>query len=651
MPTFSSQPQNYKPSKDIPFVWNTFKSGLNTLEQKNEIGNDQITQAQNMMLVGKGIPTKRWGTGLYFQAGNVTGSVRGLKSFYQVSGAATVVELLAITDDGFLTKLNGASYTRLTGASWASGNQAYMAQLDNKMYIVNGQRELVRYSLPTLIGFPTIAVPVITGATNLSNATGTNTKGYRMTAVSQAGETVGSTTFNLSAQPVNLGGLAGGTVRLIFTGVSTATGVLQGYNIYGRTPGYERFLANVGVNDTFFDDNGSAIPQEFNFPPTVDTTGGPLAKFITRYQDRLIVANIRGEPTKLMISGRAPNQEKFDISFGGNYLFVEPGTGDEITQIYGFSDRIIVFKERSIWQFTIGIGQIGNFFYANPTLKLITSSYGCIAPGSVVAVENDIYFMTRRGVFSLGYQPNFAFDVLRSNEVSTRVRPFFQSLTVSQQKSAVAAYFDYKYFIAFPGLKQMMVFDRARLAWYGPWNLDSTVFENFTDSAGLQHLLMAASGTVNVDEISSDYISDKGTAIQTILTTKVEDFGDWALFKNIRNIFTNMQSVTGSVGVTIIIETRAGLTQAAKTFTVTPRSGNSGWGADMWGSIPWGSSNAQTGGIDAVVTIKWSNLNKVGRTMQMTFTTTNLQDNYQLLGIRGDVKPLGRGTLPSSWRA
>lgn len=650
MPTFSNNVAPYRPSKDISFVWNTFKGGLNNLEQKNEIRQDQVTQAQNMMLVGKGIPTKRWGTALFFQAGNATGSIRGLKSFYQVSGAATVVELLAVTDDGYLTKKNGASYTRLTGVSWASGNQMYMAQLNNQMYFVNGQRELVRYSMPTLVGFATIAVPVITGATNLSNASGTDTKGYRLTAVSQVGETVGSSTFQLANQPINLGGLAGGTLRLIWTGVSTASGILTGFNIYGRSPGYERFIGSAGPQSTFFDDNGSVAPTEFNFPPTADTTGGPLGKFITRYQDRLIIANIAGYPTRLLISGRAPNQEKFDISFGGNYLEIEQGAGDPINQVIGFSDRVIVFKEKSIWQFTIGIGQLGNFFYANPTLKLITQSYGCIAPGSVVAVENDTYFLTRRGVFSLGYQPNFAFDVLRSNEVSTRVRPFFQSLTIAQQKSAVATYFDYKYFIAFPGLKQMMVFDRARLAWYGPWNIDSTVFENFTDSAGLEHLLMAAANTVNVDEISSSYISDKGTTIQTILTTKVEDFGDWALFKNIRNIFTNMQNVIGTVGVSITIETRAGLVSTVKSFNVTTKAGSSGWGADMWGSIPWGSTNAKSGGIDSVVTIKWSNLNKLGRTMQLTFTTTNLQDNYQLLGIRGDVKLVGRGTLPSSWR-
>jgi len=152
VPIFNNNTKAYRPTKDAEFNWSTFKGGLNILEQKNEIAQNEVTQAQNIMFVGRGIPTKRWGTKLYYQAGNATGSVRGLQGFYQTSGSATVVELLSVTDDGYLTKQNGASYTRITGASWASGNQMYMAQLDNKMYFVNGQRELVRYSMPTLVG-------------------------------------------------------------------------------------------------------------------------------------------------------------------------------------------------------------------------------------------------------------------------------------------------------------------------------------------------------------------------------------------------------------------------------------------------------------------------------------------------------------------
>src|SRR5690348_6321837 len=134
MPSLNTTPPQYRPTKDVAFDWDTFRRGLNTLLRDNEIGKDEISQAEHILLKGKGIPTKRWGTKLYFQAGNATGSVRGLLGFYP-SGASGGNELLAITDDGYLTKKSGASYSTLTGASWASGYNAEMVQLDNKVYI------------------------------------------------------------------------------------------------------------------------------------------------------------------------------------------------------------------------------------------------------------------------------------------------------------------------------------------------------------------------------------------------------------------------------------------------------------------------------------------------------------------------------------
>ena len=648
MPIFGGTKSSYKPQRPVEFVWDTFKGGLNTLLRENEVAKDEVVQAENIVLKGKGIPTKRWGTALYHQAGNVTGQARGLKGYYTSNGT---VELLGLTDDGYLTIKSGASYSTLTGASWASGNNAYMTQLNDSVYIVNGQRELVRYSLPTLVGFPTIGLPAVTGATNLSNASGSTVKGYRVSAVSSVGETVASSTFELRSQPISLGGNAGGTIRLFITPPSTASGILQGMNVYGRDSGNERFVGFLPGNATVFNDDGSAIPSEFTYSPTADSTGGPLAKYIIRFQDRLVFAGLSGEPSKVLISGRVPNHEKFDLSFGGNYIEIEPDAGDDIIQLVGFSDRIVVFKERSIWQITLSSEQIGNFFITTPNLKLITQSHGCIAPRSVVPVENDVFFLTRQGVNTLGYESGFAFDTLRSNELSVKIRPFFKNLTITQKQNAVAVYFDKKYIIAFPGLDKTMVFDRERLAWVGPWTLDASVYEVFYDSDNNEHLLYGHDDLVNVDEYSENFTDDKGSAISTILRTRQEDFGDWSLFKTIRNIFTQFKNITGSVSVDIRLEQRNGSVVSAKSATITPSTGNSGWGADVWGTQLWGSSNSAGGGADAQQVIRWFNLNKAARTMQMTFTTTSLGDNFELLGVRGDAKPIGSGFRPSSWRA
>lgn len=648
MPVFlSSNSYGYKDERPTEFVWDTFRKGLNTILRENEIGKDELAQADNLLLIGKGIPTKRWGTALYHQAGNATGSVRGLKGYYTSLGT---VELLAITDDGYLTKKSGASYSVINGASWASGYNAYMTQLDDSIYIVNGQRELVRYSLPTLVGFPTIAIPTGLGASNLSNATGGTAKSYRVSAISSVGETLASSAYALTNQPQTLGDPAGGVIRLQWTGVSTASGVLQGYNVYGRDGGEERFLGSVPAQTTVFLDDGSAIPREFTFPQTADSTGGPKAKYVERFFDRLVFAGLDGEPSKVLISGRVPNQEKFDLSFGGNYINIEPDAGDNITQIKVFRDRIIVFKERSIWQITLTTEQVGNFYITTPVLTLITNSKGCIAPRSVVAVEGDIYFLSRNGVNSLGYQSGFAIDLLQSNEISVKVRPFFKSLSISQKMYATASYFDFKYILSFPGLDRTMVFDRERSAWIGPWSRDANVYEVFYDESNNDHLLFGRDDSALVDEYSENYATDKGAAIQTILRTRQEDFGNWASFKEIDSIFTQFRNITGSVSADITLEQRTGTVVSGESFDVTPNTGASGWGADLWASSLWGSTNAAIGGVDTQQTIRWANLNKPARTVQLTIRTTGVNSDYELLGIRGQAYPEGRGFLPSSWR-
>ena len=290
---FSSRTQAYKPTRDIQFEWNTFRKGLNTLLRENEIAKEELSQANNILLKGRGVPTKRWGTALYYQSGNATGSVRGLKGMYYSNGT---VELVALTDDGFLTLQNGSSFTRVNGASWASGYNTSLTQLENTMYIVNGQRELVKYSNPTLVGFPTIAPPVISGASNISNATGSTIKSYRATSVSQVGETLASASFQIGSQPASFGGIVGGVMRVVIAPASTASGILQGTNIYGRDAGYERYVGFLPGSATIFYDDGSVIPSEFTLTPTADSTGGPKAKYIERFQDRLVFAGIDGEP-------------------------------------------------------------------------------------------------------------------------------------------------------------------------------------------------------------------------------------------------------------------------------------------------------------------------------------------------------------------
>ena len=102
--------------------------------------------------------------------------------------------------------------------------------------------------------------------------------------------------------------------------------------------------------------------------------------------------------------------------------------------------------------------------------------------------------------------------------------------------------------------------------------------------------------------------------------------------------------------VDIRLEQRSGSVVSAKNFNITPAAGNSGWGADLWGASLWGDSLMGGGGVDTQQTIRWRELNKIARTIQMTVRTDAVNDNYELLGIRGEASPVGSGIRPSVWK-
>lgn len=184
------RPAPFKPSKNVEIKWSTWRKGLNTLLREGEIDGSELAQATNLLLTGSGVPSKRWGSANFYLSSPTTGGGRGILPIKDVDGSQ---QLLSMTDWGVLVKQSSASYTPITGASWASGYNMEGTQLGGKVYLVNGQRELVRYNFSTLQGFPTLSVPTGITATNLSGASGAVEWAWRVAAVSNVGETIGST--------------------------------------------------------------------------------------------------------------------------------------------------------------------------------------------------------------------------------------------------------------------------------------------------------------------------------------------------------------------------------------------------------------------------------------------------------------------------
>lgn len=653
MPQLSYRELDYKAPKTLQIDWSNFKGGLNTLLRQTEIKDNELAQASNMKLVGQGVPTKRDGTANYFLTASsvATGSmvVRGLKGINFASGVSGVNELLAISDFGMLVKKSGASYSVIPGYSYASGYNAEMVQTFNNVYVVNGINTLTKYNGATIYPFTAISRPTGLAATNLSGVSGTFTRSFRVSAFNAVGETIASEPTLLVNLPQDL---TTTSVRLSWTGSSPASFV-AGYGIYGYDSGDERLITTVDASTLRYDYQGSPEPSQLVFPASADTTAGPVAKFIITHKDKVVLGNINGYPSRIMWSGGGINIDKFNWRYGGGYVDIDKDSGDVVTGLIEFQDTIIVFKERSVWQVTLSAsGEL-----VVPNVKMIVRGIGCVSHRTIKHVENDVFYLSRKGVYTLGNEANFLASVLRTNEISAKVRPVFQTLTPTQLSLACAGYQDNKYRLSYPSAGQAIndkeiIYDRERLAWMGPNTYPATpsVYEVYYDGAGKENLIWGDSNDAFVTEMSSAYSNDKGVKIQTSLLTKKTAFGNPFKFKFIGNLFTNWRNVLGSPFVNVILESRDGAVGSAESFTISASGAGVGWGFDKWGSFKWGnSSGAGTADVSNDL-VRWTTINKTGRTAQLEITTTGNNDKYELLAVQLKAHEIGNAFLPSSWK-
>lgn len=646
MPLFNTRTPKYKSSKAAEEEWSSFRKGLNLLLRKTELDNEEMAQADNIMLVGKGVPTGRWGTLTYFTA-NATGSVRGIGTYK--SNDATTNEIFALTDEGYLAKKDGTGSARITGQSWPSGTDIHTEQLGGSTYIVANDTAFTSYAGAGLTVFSQIAAPTGLSATNFSGATGPNRVSYKVVAIgSNGGQTTPSTNAALGSLPDDL---TKTSVHLFWSAPSAAT--LSGYEIYRGREGDETLLASVDPNVLSYVDTGTAASETVE-PPLTNTTGGVKSKFIKKYKDRLLVVDVN-EPNKLIISGRYPNHTKFSWLDGGGYIFIDPDSGDNITgiEVQPIADRIVVYKERSSYLVELSLISIGNFAVLDPQYQPISTAVGCSSQETIATVENDTFYFGRDGLYVTGYEPNFL-NIIRTNEISAKMRPYLDLLNDDDYTNCSAFYIDKKYILSFPERKEMIVYDRERGAWLGPWKLPFGIrfMQKYIDSTGTERWVLGSYTDNQLYTFDTATDSDNGTTIVKTVRTKKTAFGDWSLLNIINFFYILLRNVKGTTTVNLIVEARDGSTSTPKSFTVTGSAtqGSTGYGIDGFGLAQYGISTSTTAVTAGEELTRWAAVFKQARYLQVEVKTTLANSNFELLEIKARAKKQSEGSLSSSQR-
>jgi len=646
MATFDLKQPKFKASRGVSSEWKSFRKGLNQLLRPTELDNEELSQADNILLTGKGVPTGRWGTIKYFTA-NATGSIRGFGTYKSTD--ETVNEIFALTDEGFLAKRDGASSTKITGQSWPSGSIIRTEQLGGKTYIVSKNQNFTEYDGTDLSVFATISPPTGLSATNFSGATGSNRVSWKVVAIGEnGGQTTPGDNFVLEELPSELSDTE---VHLFWTAPSAAT--LGGFEIYRGREGDETFLAATDPNVTTYVDRGLPA-SEIVEPPLTNTTGGVKSEFIIKDKDRLLVVP-EDDPSRLLISGRFPNHAKFNWEDGGGGIYIDPDSGDNITglAVQPIADRIIVYKQRSSYLVELSLVQIGNFSYLDPHYAPVSTAVGCSSQNTIATVENDTFYFGRDGLYVTGYEPNFL-NIIRTNEISARIRPYLDLLNEDDFKNATAFYVNNKYILSFPQKKEMIVYDRERGAFLGPWKLPYGISHmlKYIDDTGNERWVLGCTSSNQVYRFDVSTDTDDGTAVVKTLRTKKEDFGDFSRLNILKFFYILFRAIKGSTTVNIIIEDRSGATSTVKSFTITGAevAGRTGWGMDKWGLSTWGIPSGTSATTVGDELTKWGALFKQSRLVQVEVTSTAENSNFELLEIKIDAALQSAGSLSAGQR-
>lgn len=644
MPLIDQRPKEYKKRKDVTAEWTTFRKGLNLLLRPTELGRDELAQADNVMLTGSGVVTGRWGTDNYFTV-NTTGTIQGFGTFNNTTSGLN--EIFALSDEGFLARKAGLSSSIIYGISYPSGSIIRAEQLGGITYIVNETKPMASYTGATLSLFATLSAPTGVTATNFSGASGTSTYSWRITTLStNGGETTGSTAVELGQLPQELSDTE---IRVRWT---LATGNIAGYQIYRGLPADETFLAAVGPSISEYVDRGNPA-SEIILSPLTNTTGGIQSKFITKFRDRLLAVDAN-DKNKLLISARYPKQYSFNYIDGGGFIYIDPDSGEDITGIavQPGTDKIVVYKDSSHYAVELSTVTVGNFVLLDPTYQPISTSIGASSQDTIQTVENDTFYFGRKGLYVTGYEPNFL-NIIRTNEVSAKMRPYLDLLNDNDYISACAMYVDKKYILSFPRRKECIVYDRERGAWTGPWKTPWGISKmiKYTDSTGTEKWVVGSANDNNVYNFDPALNTDVGTAIQKTVRTNKEVFGEWSLLKIVKLFYSLFRSVKGSVNVNILAELRDGSTTTIKSFTIVGSavSGSVGWGSDLWGNFQWGTSAGEVIVTSDEIT-KYTQLFKSIRFLQVEVNTTTANSNFELIQLRATASSQGEGSLSSASR-
>lgn len=308
-------------------------------------------------------------------------------------------------------------------------------------------------------------------------------------------------------------------------------------------------------------------------------TTQPSRLYISVGTDASDFTNADNTPTGVIWGTEAPGTTVATGTGTGSaiaqFIDISKNDGDKITGLAKFQEVLIIFKERSIYQLTMDATGV-------PTVQLVTKNYGCVSHRSIDNVENDVFFLSRNGVYVLGNEPNF-FNVIRTNELSARITPIIQTINEAYYTKATALFNQYVYMVGIPTggsttNSEVITYDRRYQAWSRWTHLTPEAFCIYTNSSNEDEVYFTSATTNKIYKFTVGTYSANGSAISARWASKAFDLQDFASYKRWIDVTIFFRQLSGVITIEILTDNG----DIVKTATVSGLS-DGGIGSEMWG--------------------------------------------------------------------
>ena len=647
-----------------------FQGGSSSLVAEARLDPKFAVQSSNLMQVQDGLWKTRWGTGYYGEAHAST--IDGASEFVKSDGTT---ELITISNGKAYKSTDGGSLTEITGATFTAGLQCYFMQIAGYLYIANGTDALARYNGSVLTTYTQINAP--TGLTASLVASGLTSGVYtyyaQVTALNEVGETTGSTEASITVNKVRDSWVAG-TDKISWSWASVANATR--YQIYlSDQAGYEVLLGDSDV--TSFIDDGTRDLNNYIEVPDDNTTGAPKFVSMAVSGNRIWATNNSQDMYKVYFSGTGNFIGTFSDFYGGGWINLEKG-GREIpiaVKHYqsgtGTGVATVLAKtpdgRGAVWQITISSATVGDTSFSVPSATKVVGSFGTESVLGVVNTPNNLAFPNRKGWFDLGAEKNY-YGVLRTNEKSQNIRPYWRSLSGAGMSSVCAYYYDAKIFISVPtssaGNDRIIVWDDERSNWAVDWSFGARQFLEYTDTAGNTRFLFIPTTGTKLIEISENILNDLGAAFtQTYLSPLMPVSKVKTDIFSLKEAIVELGNPRGAINFQVLGIGKDNSFSTIATATITDFGSNTGIGTDLFGEAYFSETQVSASGgadawaiylLDAPSTYTQSTVKKAIRkraklyNIQFKISSTTADTSFTILSFQAKGSVVRR-RLPSSW--